>query len=363
MRDAELDRALDAGLGDLADVPDMTESAFQSGRARLFAAMEATTTAEEELTTTQEAPTPGVARPQPRPRRTGRWLAAAAAVGVLTVGVLASQTVIWGGGGEAHAEAVATLNKAADLAMGTVDPKIAPGQFLYRSLRAEGVTTYSDGGASFGGVIDETWIPADQRHVWMERRANVGKEKWLPGLEGEGEPTPSTPRELLGEWRAPCGDFDYIAQGSRKSCGEGSWNNPTPEFLAALPKDPKQLYEKFVASFPGGDGFVVPSVGSLLNSGRVPAGIRATIYRALAYVPSLQITENVVNLDNRKGTALGVRQGKEFREIIIDPADGQYIGNRDVMAEEEYGLKPGTVRSFSAVRTAVVDGIGTVPVS
>ena len=361
MRDAELDRALDAGLDDLADVPEMTESAFRSGRARLFAAMEATTTTEEELTITQEAPT--TSAPQPQRRHTGRWLVAAAAVGVLTVGALVSQTVIWGGSGEAHARAVETLNKAADLAASTTDAKIAPGQFRYRSVRAEGITVYQDGGASTGGVVQETWIPADERQVWMDRRANLGKEKWVPGLEGKGEPSPSTPRQLLGEWRAPCGDFDYFAEGSRKSCDKGSWSNPTPEFLAALPKDPKQLYEKFVASFPGGDAAVVTGVGSLLISGRVPADIRATIYRALSLVPSLAVTADVANLDGRKGTALGVRQDAEFREVIVDPANGQYIGERSVMAVAEHGLQPGTVRSYSAVKTAVVDGIGTVPTS
>ncbi|MCP3800174.1 CU044_5270 family protein [Allokutzneria sp. A3M-2-11 16] len=360
MRDAELNRALDAGLDDLADVPEMTETAFQSGRDRLFAAMQAT---EDELTITQEAPAPSAPRPQSQ-HRPGRWLVAAAAVGVLTVGALVSQTVTFdGSSGEAHARAVETLNKAAELATANTDPKIAPGQFRYRATRTEGITTYQSGGASTGGVLQETWIPADERQVWMDRRANLGKEKWVPGLEGKGEPASSTPRQLLGEWRAPCGDFDYFAVGSRKSCDKGDWYNPTPEFLAALPKDPKQLYEKFVASFPGGDAAVVTSVGSLLNSGRVPADIRATIYRALALVPSLAVTADVANLDNRKGTALGVRQGAEFREIIIDPANGQYIGERSVMAETEYGLKPGTVRSYSAVKTAVVNGIGAVPTS
>ncbi|WP_086820054.1 CU044_5270 family protein [Allokutzneria sp. NRRL B-24872] len=362
MRDAELNQALDAGLDDLADVPEMTESAFRSGRARLFAAMEETTTPEDELTITQDIHEAPATTAQP-PRRTGRWLVAAAAVGVLTVGALFSQTVVFDGAGEAHARAVEALNKAADLAVNTTDPKLGPGQFLYRSLRAEGITTYYEGGASSGGVLQETWIPADQRQLWLDRRANLGKEKWLPGLEGKGEPSSSTPPKMLGDWRAPCGDFAYFAQGSRKSCDKGDWYNPTPEFLAALPKDPKQLYEKLVASFPGGDAAVVGGAGSLLGSGRVPADVRAAIYRALSHVPSLSITADVANLDGRKGTALGIRQGAEFHDVIIDPATGRYIGLRTVMAEAAEGLKAGTVRSSSALRTAVVNEIGIVPAS
>ncbi|MFB9904546.1 CU044_5270 family protein [Allokutzneria oryzae] len=360
MRDEELDRALDAGLDRLADVPDMTESAFQSGRARLFAAMsESTTTPEDELTITQDAPAVTTEKSAPS-RKPRRWLAAAAAVGVLTAGGLLSQAIGFDSAGEAHAEAVAKLNKAADLAAVNTDLQVGPGQYLYRALLFDGISTYSEGTASHGAGIQETWIPGDRGADWLERRADIGEPAWVPGLEGSGKPA-GTPKGLLGEWRAKCGNFSYFAKGSERSCDKGDWYNPTPEFLASLPKDPQQLYQRLVAEHPHGDAAVVTGVGSLLGTGRVPADVRAALYRALALVPSMTTTADVANLDGRKGTALGVRSGKEFREIIIDPATGQYIGERSVVAEADGGLQPGTVRTSSALRTGVVADAGTPP--
>ncbi len=56
------------------------------------------------------------------------------------------------------------------------------------------------------------------------------------------------------------------------------------------------------------------------------------------------------------GVALGVRVGEDFDEIIINPADGAFIGWRDVVLVDG-ALPKGTVRQSSAT-TGVADTIG-----
>jgi hypothetical protein len=54
-------------------------------------------------------------------------------------------------------------------------------------------------------------------------------------------------------------------------------------------------------------------------------------------------------------------RGKDYIEIIIDPGTGEYIGDREVTAEEDMGIQPGSVRAFSAVTMGVVDAPWVVP--
>jgi hypothetical protein len=106
---------------------------------------------------------------------------------------------------------------------------------------------------------------------------------------------------------------------------------------------------------------VVVTVADLLRSGLVPADLRAALYRALALLPGLEITEDVANLAGKHGTAFGIDGDIERQDLIIDPATGEFIGERTVALAGGPLYPAGTVTNFSSVSTTVVDAIGTKP--
>ena len=84
-------------------------------------------------------------------------------------------------------------------------------------------------------------------------------------------------------------------------------------------------------------------MADLLRSGLVPADLRAALYRVLGKVPGLEITEQVANLDGKKGTAYGISDDGTRHDVIIDPATGQFIGERQITDEGFEGIPAGTV--------------------
>ncbi|MFD4669419.1 CU044_5270 family protein [Lentzea sp. NPDC058450] len=340
-----LDRVLDATLAKAGDEPVQFDVA--AGKAALAAAL--------------QTRTPVAAKP----KRVGRWIAAAAAVTVLTGTGLAASTVDLtgtGSGGGPTASAAEQLIKAADLADRVTDQPIAPGQYRYVRSRYEGImVTLGSGEASYSDFVQEQWIPADRRDEWMLRN-KINSVKWLEGHEGQGKPDAATAFKDGQEFRGKCGNYSYYAEGQPDRCTNGTFANPTPEFVAALPKDPALLLAKLKEEGHAGDSGALMQAGEALNSGQYSAEVRATIFRALALLPGLVVTDGKANLDGKQGVALGMKYFDDFEEIIVDPANGDYIGRRETVAEDQPadkgGLKKGTVRSSSAVTTRIVDAQG-----
>jgi len=76
----------------------------------------------------------------------------------------------------------------------------------------------------------------------------------------------------------------------------------------------------------------------------------------------LEVVDQVANLNGRKGVALGLRAGypgsdtkNVETQLIIDPATGQFIGERAVAMQDFDGVHTGTVLSYSSVTSKVVD--------
>ncbi|MEU0883147.1 CU044_5270 family protein [Lentzea sp. NPDC005914] len=342
-----LDRVLDAALTRAGEEPVQFDVA--AGRNALAAALKARVIEE-----------PVAVGAEHRPRRRVRWLAAAAAVGVLTAGGLGALTVDTGG---TSATAAEELIKAADLAARVVDHPVGPGQFRYVRTRYEGIMIElgESARASSSDFVQEQWIPADFRDEWMLKN-KINSVRWVPGHEGNGNPDAATPFKDGEEFRGKCGKYSYFAEGQPDRCTEASFHNPTAEFIAALPKDPKQLLAMLREDGHAEDAGAFISALEALRTGQYPAEARANIFRALALLPGLVVTDKRANLDGKEGVALGMKYYDDFTEIIIDPANGDFIGTREVVAEdqpqEKGGLEKGTVRSSSAVTSAVVGSLG-----
>ncbi|SMC58380.1 CU044_5270 family protein [Lentzea albidocapillata] len=348
-----LDRVLDAALSRAGDEP--VQFDVTAGKNALAAA----------LKSRAEVAEPIAAGAGHRPRKRVRWLAAAAAVAVLTGGGLAASTVDLTGVGSNSATAAEELIKAADLASRVVERPVAPGQFLYVRTRYKGISIEDPvDTATTTDMTNEEWIPADRRDEWMFK-IKINAVGWLPGHEGDGEPEAGTHFKDGQEFRGKCGKYSYFAEGQPDRCTVGDFHNPTPEFIAALPKDPKELLTRLRGESGDSDGAALQQAREALQSGEYPAEVRANIFRALALMPGLVVTDKKANVDGKEGVALGIRYIEDFTEIIIDPENGDFIGGRYTVAEdlskEQGGLDKGTVRQSYSVVSGVVGSLGGRP--
>jgi hypothetical protein len=290
-----------------------------------------------------------------RPLR--RWLAAAAAVAVLAAGGVLAQTVLFS---TATAQAQEVLTSAADVAARAKDPVLAPGQYRYVATHAWWMKTIGKERRSFSFLNEnliETWIPADPNGEWLRRRRETGNRKWVTGSEAEARAAGAGAMIEGTPWpdqRAKGGNFVENAP------EHGNWQFPKPAFLASLPTDPEQLYERLGEDSGGGKQSLVYAADAL-RSGLMPAAARANLLRALTYLPGLDVTDGAADLDGHKGVALGISEDGERQEIILNPSTGEVIGEREVSDSMFADIPKGTVTSYSSITTAVVDHIGAKP--
>jgi hypothetical protein len=129
-------------------------------------------------------------------------------------------------------------------------------------------------------------IPPSLADDWFMERENTGGRIWIEGSEeqaarAEVEITDPWP---TGRWRAPYGDFFAASAGQPPGPpAEPRWEKPTPEFLAALPRDPAPLLDRLQASGPPdspGDRRAFRHTADLLRSGLIAADLRLALYEA-----------------------------------------------------------------------------------
>jgi hypothetical protein len=383
------DEAIDRHV--MPEVPPMTEESFHVNRARLLAAMGRTGGTGSTGPTTSRTE-PAVVIDPPRAKHKTWLVAAAAAVVVATAATVA---ITGADHGDPSAQSPASvpevkfvsvqqaLNLAADKIHVTGETPIPAGKFRYIETRSWLLWNDSRIPVTyFGERLTQTWQPSDFDGQWLLKTAPTGKKEWLVG----NEQTLKTGTERLlggqsvdlnelwpsGEWRAKSGKFPGKAM-AIAGRSDDEWGAPTKQQLAELPRDPQKLYDLMAADLSVVNkpkfGGVLDIASKLLKTGTVPADLKESIYRAVAKIPGLKVTEQVANLDGRTGVALGVDpvDGTFRREIIVDPATGEFIGERRTQLKPDdadftrAGVKPGTVTSTSSVHTAIADQIGTVP--
>lgn len=302
---------------------------------------------------------PGTTEPRPIGSAPGavrtagrrRVFAVAAAAVVLAVAGIVARTAVFSPD-SATAQAREALTSAADIAARAADPVVAPGRYRYVATHAWWAKTIGAEDRSFSFLNEhliETWIPADPTGEWLQRRRETGNRKWVKGTEAEARAAGAVIEETpWPEQRAKGGAF---AQGLPE---HGNWQFPRPEFVAGLPNDPEQLYQRLSADSGGGKQALVYAADAL-RTGLLPAATRATLLRALTHLPGLDVTDDAADLDGRRGVALGISADGERQEIILDPATGEVIGEREVSDSMFAGIPKGTVTGYSSITTAVVD--------
>lgn len=349
MNDHDHDPIDDLLAGLREDVPEMTERSFASTRTHLVMVIDPPTPAD-----TQDSGEP--VAPQ---RRSQKWRSPPRrlAVSAAAVVALAAGAVVWTAvDGDLTPNAAAErLNSAADRVT-TTDAPVGPEQYRYvvsRYWSLDTIVLRSTALHRLMAAKNEVWIPADPSQDCTQHSTRGEEYQWLVGSDEQAEELgidPTTPTS--DQDQLPCGDF-----------ADGSWQQPSTDFLASLPRDPQALYDRLVTDTEGHgsdpDLEVLVYAADALRTSQVPPDLRAALYRALALVPDLEITEEFANLDGHRGTAYGITRSGQRHDVIIDPATGQYIGERQVDLDGVTGVPEGTVISYTSVDLpVVVDEVG-----
>lgn len=345
---------IDELLGGLrTDVPELSDEAFAASRARLRAVVEPVPVTTEPQPDAAVVPLPRRRLLRSPPRR---LVTSAAAAVVLAAGVLFVQAARSDSPAPV-ASAAATLNSAADN-INPVDEPIGPGQYRYVISHSWVLTQFVTVTPGNGPLVAleefaaEEWVPADLAQQCTVRISTTGNRRWVAGDEERA-------KEAGVELRAP-----EVREETRPCTDGGEWSRyPSAEFLASLPRDPGRLYD-LLRHMPtpvamSQEAWVLNRVITTLVSGRAPADLRAAMYRALALLPGLEVTEHVANLGGHHGTALGLAQYGGRHDLIIDPDTGQFIGERTVNETGGPDVPPGMVVSYTSVSNpVVVDAVG-----
>ncbi len=285
------------------------------------------------------APPPPVRRPGIRPRLlVAGGLALTLAGGFLAADVIRHDSSPLPG---TVADASTFLSDAAGLTAANPDAPIPPGQYRQITVNTGRLVPLGDNPglrATEHGRYD-TWFPADLTPPYVTTRDRLYKvdfatpeareiaRKKAPYLFYLTKPSTSVnPCKTA----APAGAM--IAYKDQGPC-DPNWWSPTVEFLAAQPRDPDAL----LAALRKDTGRLDPNaeafrrIAQVLITGIVPADLRAALYQAARKIPGIQLLDDVVTIDGRRGRAIALANGETRHDLLIDPATGQYLGSRSVV--------------------------------
>ncbi|GAB2467082.1 hypothetical protein HD599_000356 [Conyzicola lurida] len=283
-----------------------------------------------------------------------RRYAVRAGFGALAVGALAAVvavvTVVVSPGDPADSpNAPGMLRAAADA---TADPEPADGQFLRIATSASHLAI-----TSVDGSVDTAigYVDSQVRDVYLAADGTVEPVATTTSVEPTVFFGAGAQQFAAESWN---GDDDVVVV----PASLGADLTRPVEDQSAIPRDPDALLVYLIEyRYQAGssDENVFAHVVGLLRTGNVASDLRAALYRALALMPSIVITEEEATLDGREGTAIGLRgaDGDTRQEIVIDPSTGEYIGVRRVTIDGFGEIPPGTALEYTALSTSVVDSV------
>lgn len=250
----------------------------------------------------------------------------------------------------------------------TSDEVLGPDDYRFVATHAWRLGTFAANGAVHAHLVEHVvtqWVPARPERDWLLDHRVTGAVTWLTGSAQEAREAGFDPCEgvPVGRFRAPYGDFHAEYEGRRPRRRTVGWHTPSREFLAALPPRPDALLARLQEDHPPSrySGPFVAAAAALRTC-LVPAALRQALYAALRMLPAVRLVEDVPDLDGRACLALLHDDGPTRTELLIDPADGQYAGERDTLRRDSRcGLPTGTMINIAAVRTGVVGDLGELP--
>lgn len=374
------------------DIPERAPASVACGRAALFAQIEAETPYVPFATVgdhTSFAPVPL----RRRRRRVVAWTGfSAAGAGALTVALVVGNLFgvgVWRGGADPAAADV--LNAAALATLEVSDPQLAPGQYL--RVRTDGTYLTEgwlnedvDAARVDGEAVDlatiepqyymqgeqyEVFLPADRSDSWWWIQCRVTLDQTFgPKSELAAQQNPSFAGGVVGHLQeAPGGlrKYELPSGGFKLGNPVGGYKtlDGTSDDFTQLPLEPRELLNA-IYRFNGDagqsrDGEALVWITDTLRLGTVPAEYRAAMYQAAALIPGVTITDEQATLNGTTGIAIGRDETNSNvrEEMIIDPATGQFIGERRIALESYGPIAAGSPVGWTAVTTEIVDAAPT----
>ncbi|MFJ2508554.1 CU044_5270 family protein [Arthrobacter citreus] len=252
----------------------------------------------------------------------------------------------------ATAEAAQVLSTAAETTIQTADLVPAPGQYL----KIQSTNIWSSMADTEEGQFEwldteysTIYIPANREEEWVWERS--GRIPTTFFNESSRQYASGMPREEAYVLRGNNGAF-YDSDPAQSSF-------PSEDALAAYPRNPGELLSEIRRQTEGQgqseDGQALVFIADLLRTGMVPADLRAALYQAAALIPGVTITEEQATLNGKRGIAIGRVEtaSNQRQDIIIDPATGLLIGERQVLMEPQGSIPAGTATTWTAIETTI----------
>jgi hypothetical protein len=293
---------------------------------------------------------------QRRVQRTRLGLGAAAVAAATVTIVLVSSIAPPAGG--ASAQAAEILNAAAQASITASDPVVGVGQFLKVETTASYTSTDLTGSAPpyqyqyTSGI----YIPANKSDLWVWKQDEI-----KPTLHTNPNDLPAA----LTRWEQTSAAEKHILVRGRP----GDENSPfvVPTSYENLSREPKTLLTQLggttAKDVHSPNNKAWNKMTDLLETGQVPADLRATIYKAAILIPGMAFMGTDQAADGRSGDAIGIvtnftnKAGEKVssrQDIIINPTTGQMIGRRTVLISPT-GQPTGPSGEWTSVKTTVVD--------
>ncbi|MER6102532.1 CU044_5270 family protein [Streptomyces sp. NPDC001832] len=259
------------------------------------------------------------------------------------------------------------LNQAADaLEMQQAPPEPRKDQWIYtRTKTVEQKPQGSSSAAGRSSFNPDSRIPdsPESRRVFnnLNSRISDSPDSWVP----------------------------YDNSAAAKKGKDDDYRTSLQVYRAAnkLPDDPARLLEKVRSFYPTGHTAEAPpeaeaqhsfrAMGLMIENYPIAPDALARLYRALATIPGVEVTDHLVkDAAGRDAIAITRKEdgSHQQREILISPRDYSYAGIRFVAAEDyEAIFMPGTelpaekhkageiITSTARVSAAVVDAKGDKP--
>ena len=307
------DSELDAALADLRRDAGSADRLAAARAALLQAAGDTSVTTPEERV--------------PGKKHTGswRWIAVAAAVAVLTGGLVIGRAVLTPGPEKG------THEVASPLGLTWTDPPVRPGQYRYarKSVWALQATVTGDGMAYVEQVV-ETWIPADPKGEWHRRWTQTDNVRWQRG--GPDTTKIVMPHPLSFDETGPAGLFPGVkAEKASIAITPQQWGTPDLELVnSLLPLDVPALADRLLNAPPslvgGGDGHrqrspaeTMGRVLGVLELGVAKGELRSALCQALATVDGISVT--------KEGTTTVFWVDNTKQMMVVDTATSQLISS------------------------------------
>lgn len=254
------------------------------------------------------------------------------------------------------------LNTTAKAAEILPDPILGAGQYLAITTVAE-TLSYAPAPAdqdpngenrspAYLALSRQTlYVPANRDDQWAEVRT-YSRPTILFGDD-------ATRAAALQGWaESTRSGAEKTRHGSAYSFGGGA-SSDAP--ILNLPLDPATLVKYLYTTRQGGsasaDEDAMVRISDILRTGLAPADKRATLFRALALIPGVEVTKQQATLNGQVGVALGRQDSsRDFRhEIIVDPKTGNMIGERIVLTKNRGAIPHGTIIESTSASASVVD--------